>query len=604
MADKYVDMDTLKYMLYDVHNLEGMLDRERFQDHDKESLDLFIDSTKTFADKELFPFMQEVDEKPAYHKDGTVYVHEQVKTMMHQGGELGFISAPFDYDDGGMQIPLMVQTATNYVLNAANNHLPGYTGLTQGAAELIIHFASQELKDTYVPNMLAGKWGGTMCLTEPQAGSSLSDIVTKATPTKDGHYKISGQKIFISGGDNHFTENVVHLLLARIEGAPKGTKGISLFVVPKNRPTASGGLEPNDVTTVADFQKMGQRGYATTHLGFGDADDCQGYLVGEPNKGLHYMFLMMNAARIAVGLGSSAIASAAYYASLQYANERPQGRKLTSDGTKDINDKQALIVEHPDVRRMLMLQKSVVEGSMSLVMLASKYYDLENTATSPEEKKKYNTLLEMIIPVVKTYPAEAGAYSINNGLQILGGYGFCSDFILQLYYRDIRISSIYEGTTGIQSQDLLGRKMTMGNGEGAQLLMAEVMETIQAASQLDALKGYAKILGEKLQLTQKILGHLMPFAMKGDYERFLADASIFMEFFSLVIMGWTWLDIGVNAQQALITGNGNYSDEFYESKLETLEYFFAYELPKTSGQAEILMHPSTVTIKKEKEYIV
>ena len=604
MADKYVDMDTLKYMLYDVHNLEGMLDRERFQDHDKESLDLFIDSTKTFADKELFPYMQEVDEKPAYHKDGTVYVHEQVKTMMHQGGELGFISAPFDYEDGGMQIPLMVQTATNYVLNAANNHLPGYTGLTQGAAELIIHFASQELKDTYVPNMLAGKWGGTMCLTEPQAGSSLSDIVTKATPTEEGHYKISGQKIFISGGDNHFTENVVHLLLARIEGAPKGTKGISLFVVPKNRPTASGGLEPNDVTTVADFQKMGQRGYATTHLGFGDANDCQGYLVGEPNKGLHYMFLMMNAARIAVGLGSSAIASAAYYASLQYANERPQGRKLTSDGTKDINDKQALIVEHPDVRRMLMLQKSVVEGSMSLVMLASKYYDLENTATSPEEKKKYNTLLEMIIPVVKTYPAEAGAYSINNGLQILGGYGFCSDFILQLYYRDIRISSIYEGTTGIQSQDLLGRKMTMGNGEGAQLLMAEVMETIQAASQLDALKGYAKILGDKLQLTQKILGHLMPFAMKGDYERFLADASIFMEFFSLVIMGWTWLDIGVNAQQALITGNGNYSDEFYESKLETLEYFFAYELPKTTGQAEILMHPSTVTIKKEKEYIV
>ena len=604
MADKYVDMDTLKYMLYDVHKLEGLLGRERFQDHDKEALDLFVDSTKTFADKELFPYMQAMDEKPAYHKDGTVYVHEQVKTMMHKGGELGLISAVFDYDDGGMQIPFMVQTATNYILNAANNHLPGYTGLTQGAAELIIHFASQELKDTYVPDMLSGKWGGTMCLTEPQAGSSLSDIVTKATPTDQGHYKINGQKIFISGGDNHFTENVVHLLLARIEGAPKGTKGISLFVVPKNRVTADGSLEPNDVTTVADFQKLGQRGYCTTHLGFGDADNCQGYLVGEANKGLHYMFMMMNGARIAVGLGSSAIASAAYYASLQYANERPQGRKLTSDGTKDINDKQALIVEHPDVRRMLLLQKAVVEGSMSLVMLASKYYDLENTATSPEEKKKYNTLLEMIIPVVKTYPSEAGAYSINNGLQILGGYGFCSDFILQLYYRDIRISSIYEGTTGIQSQDLLGRKMTMGHGEGAQLLMAEMMETIQAASQLDSLKGYAKILGDKLQVTQQILGHLMPFAMKGDYERFLADASIFMEFFSLVIMGWTWLDIGVNAQQSLITGNGNYTDEFYESKLETLEYFFAYELPKTAGHAEILMHPTTVTIKKEKEYIV
>lgn len=604
MADKYVDIDTLKYMLYDVHNLEELLTRERFQDHDKESLDLFIDATKSFADKELFPYIKEMDEKPAYHKDGKVFVHDQVKTMMEEGGDLGVISGPFDYEDGGMQIPLLAQTVSNYILDAANNHLPGYAGLTQGAAELIIHFASQALKDTYVPHMLSGRWGGTMCLTEPQAGSSLSDIVTKATRTENGHYHISGQKIFISGGDNQFSENIVHLLLARIEGAPKGTKGISLFIVPKNRPDGKGGLVPNDVTTVADFQKMGQRGYCTTHLGFGDAGDCQGYLVGEANKGLSYMFLMMNAARIGVGRGASAIASAAYQASLQYANERPQGRKLTSDGTKDINEKQALIVEHPDVRRMLLLQKAVVEGSMSLVMLAAKYYDLENTASSQEEKKKYNTLLEMIIPVVKTYPSEAGSYAVNNGLQILGGYGFCSDFILQQYYRDIRISAIYEGTTGIQSQDLLGRKLTMGNGEGAQLLMAEIMETIQAAGQIDALKGYAKILGDKLQLTQKILGELMPFAMKGDYERFLADATIFMEFFSLVIIGWTWLDIGVNAKQALINGNGNYSDEFYESKLETLEYFFAYELPKTTGQAEILMHPSTVTIKKEREYIL
>ncbi len=604
MADKYVDIDTLKYLLYDIHQLEELLERDRFQDHDKESIELFMESTKRFADKELFPYIKEVDEKPAYHKDGKVYVHEQVKTMMYDGGELGFISAPFDYEDGGMQIPLLAQTASNYILDAANNHLPGYAGLTQGAAELIIHFAGQELKDTYVPKMLSGQWGGTMCLTEPQAGSSLSDIVTKATPTEEGHYHISGQKIFISGGDNHFTENVVHLLLARIEGAPKGTKGISLFVVPKNRPTENGTLTPNDVTTVADFQKMGQKGYCTTHLGFGDAGDCQGYLVGEPNKGLQYMFLMMNAARIGVGRAASAIASAAYYASLQYANERPQGRKLTSNGTKDVNEQQALIVEHPDVRRMLLLQKAVVEGSMSLVLRAAKYYDLEVTAQTKEEKKKYNTLLEMIIPVVKTYPSEAGMYSINNGLQILGGYGFCSDFILQQYYRDIRISAIYEGTTGIQSQDLLGRKMTMGNGEGAQLLMAEMMQTIEAAAQIDALKAYANTLGKKLELTQEILTSLMPHAMKGDYERFLADASIFMEFFSLIIIGWTWLEIGVDAKRSLMMGNSNYAAEFYESKLETLEYFYAYEMPKTAGQAEILMHPSTVTIKKEKEYIV
>ncbi len=604
MADKYVDIDTLKHLLYDVHHLEELLERERFQDHDKESLDLFLDSTKSFADKELFPYIKEMDEQPAYHKDGGVIVHPQVKTMMEEGGELGFISGPFNYEDGGMQIPLMVQTASNYILDAANNHLPGYAGLTQGAAELIIHFANQELKDTYVPNMLAGKWGGTMCLTEPQAGSSLSDIVTKATPTDDGHYHISGQKIFISGGDNQFSENIVHLLLARIEGAPKGTKGISLFVVPKNRPDGKGGLVSNDVTTVADFQKMGQRGYCTTHLGFGDSEDCQGYLVGEANKGLSYMFLMMNAARIGVGRGASAIASAAYHASLQYANERPQGRKLTSDGTKNPEQKQSLIIEHADVRRMLLLQKAVVEGSMSLVLLAAKYYDLEVTARTPEEKNKYNTLLEMIIPVVKTYPSEAGSYAVNNGLQILGGYGFCSDFILQQYYRDIRISAIYEGTTGIQSQDLLGRKMTMGNGEGLQLLSAEIMQSIETASKHEALQPYANILRDKLKLTQKILETLMPHAMKGDYERFLADASVFMEFFSLIIIGWTWLDIATHAQVALTNGNGSFSDEFYQSKMATLDYFYSYELPKTAGQAEILMNASTVTIKKETEFIV
>ncbi|MFY0630316.1 MAG: acyl-CoA dehydrogenase [Flavobacteriaceae bacterium] len=603
MADKYVDVDTLKYMLYDVHGLEELLSRERFQDHDKESLDMFLDSVKEFADRELFPYFKEMDESPAYHKEGKVFVHDQVKTMMYRGGELGIISATFDYEAGGMQIPLMTQTAAYYMLDAANNHLPGYAALTSGSAELIVHFGNKELNETYVPNMLSGQWGGTMCLTEPQAGSSLSDIVTKATPTEDGFYKISGQKIFISGGDNNFTENVVHLVLARIKDAPKGTKGISLFVVPKNRPTDNGSLEPNDVTTVADFQKLGQRGYCTTHLGFGDGDDCRGWLVGEPNKGLHYMFLMMNGARIAVGRGASAIASAAYYASLQYANERPQGRKLSNDGKKNPEEAQTLIINHPDVRRMLLLQKSIVEGSMSLVFLAARYYDLIETATSPEEKEKYHTLLEMIIPIVKTYPSEAGAVAVNNGLQVLGGYGFCTDFVLQQYYRDIRIFSLYEGTTGIQSQDLLGRKVPMNNGKGLELLSGEIMKTIQEASGIEGLESYAKTLGGKLQLTQKVLGHLMPHAMKGDYEQYLADASIFMEFLSLILMSWTWLDIGVHAKKSM-NSDSRYSKEFYESKIHTMKYFYTYELPKTSGLSEILMNSETITIKKDTEPII
>ena len=603
MPKKYVDVDTLKYMIYDVHKLENLLSRERFQDHDKESLDMFLNSVKEFADRELFPYFKEMDENPAYHRDGKVFVHKQVEKMMYQGGDLGLISAPFDYEVGGLQIPLMMQTAAFYVLDAANNHLPGYAGLTQGAAELIIHFANKELNETYVPKMLSGVWGGTMCLTEPQSGSSLSDIVTKANRSEDGSYKISGQKIFISGGDNHFIENVVHLVLARIEGAPRGTRGISLFVVPKNRLSSDGSLEWNDVTTVADFQKLGQKGYCTTHLGFGDKNDCKGWLVGEPHKGLHYMFLMMNAARIAVGRGASAIASAAYYASLAYANERPQGRKLSSDGKKNPDQKQTLIINHPDVRRMLLKQKSIVEGTMSLVILAAKYYDLIETATSPKEKEKYHLLLEMIIPIVKTYPSEAGIDAVNAGLQTLGGYGFCEDYILQQYYRDIRIFSIYEGTTGIQSQDLLGRKVTMDNGKALELLSGEITKTIQAAIQIEQLEAFAETLGQKLILTQRVLTHLMPYAKKGDYERFLADASIFMEFLSLILMSWTWLEIALNASIAL-ENKGFYSKVFYESKLHATNYYYTYELPKTTGLAEILLNSETITVKKDQEPII
>lgn len=257
MPKKYIDLETLKYILYDVHNLEDLLTRERFQDHDIESLDLFLESVKEFSDRELYPYFKEMDETPAHHKDGTVIVHKQVDVMMKKGGELGIISASFNYEDGGLQIPFIAHQAAAFILDAANNHLPGYAGLTQGAAELIIEFGNKELNNIYVPNMLSGQWGGTMCLTEPQAGSSLSDIITKATRTDDDFYKISGQKIFISGGDHQYAENIVHLVLARIEGAPQGTKGISLFVVPKNRPKTDGNLEHNDVMTVADFQKNG-----------------------------------------------------------------------------------------------------------------------------------------------------------------------------------------------------------------------------------------------------------------------------------------------------------------------------------------------------------
>ncbi len=597
----YLNMDTLRFQLFDVMKLEDLFAYDHFKDFDKGDVNILLDSIKDFSDQELYSCFREMDEQPAHYKDGKIIVHPQVKTMMEKGGELGMIGGVFDYEDGGMQIPGLAFQAANFIMEAANNHLPGYIGLTTGAAGLILAYANQELKDTYTPKMLTGEWGGTMCLTEPHAGSSLSDIKTAAYPQEDGSYKIKGQKIFISGGDHEYCENVVHLLLARVKGAPAGTKGISLFVVPKRR-IAEGGLVPNGVETAGDFQKMGQKGYCTTHLVFGENEDCQAWLVGEENRGLTYMFKMMNEARIGVGRGGVAIASAAYHASLQYANERPQGRRIQNGGKKDINAESTLIVNHPDVRRMLLLQKAIYEGALSLVFQSARYHDLSRV-TEGEEQEKYHLLLELLTPITKTYPSEKGREAIDNGLQILGGYGFCTDFVLQQYYRDIRIFALYEGTTGIQSLDLLGRKVTMNNGRALQLLVEEMQKTIEGAMTYDELRPYATALGEKMKLTQKVLAHLLGFAMKGEYEEFLADATIFMEFMGTVVIAWQWLRLGTVAKEALVTANGDFADSFYESNIHTMKFFYKYELTRTTGLADILMSPDSLTILKEKELI-
>ncbi len=600
MKKSFVDIETLKFLLFQVHQIKEVLSQEHFSEYDEGSIELFLDSVKDFADKEMFPYFKEMDERPAHFKDGEIIVHPQIGNYMKMAGEMGFIGAPFPYDIGGLQLPSMAINASAFIQETANNHMPGYAGLTLGAAELIVHFGNESLNETFVPNMISGKWGGTMCLTEPQAGSSLSDIVTSAEPNGDC-FTIHGQKIFISGGDHQGAENIVHLVLARIKGAPAGTKGISLFVVPKHRPKPDGSLEFNDVTTVADFQKMGQKGYCTTHLFFGDKENCKGWLVGEPNQGLKYMFMMMNGARIAVGRGAAAIATAAYHAALSYAHERPQGRELERTGKKDVSQEQTLIINHPDVRRMLLVQKVVSEGSLSLVFLTSKYHDLSVSSANEKERARYRLLLELLTPVVKTYPSEMGITAVNNGVQVLGGYGFCSDYILQQYLRDIRIFAIYEGTTGIQSQDLLGRKITMENGKALMLLSEEIQQSIKSAMTYESLVPYAKKLGEKLELTQSVLQFLMRFARQGDYQRFLADATPFMEFFSTIIIGWQWLVIGTHAQHALVTGASAYSQEFYEGKIHAMKFYFTYELPKTQGLSEILMNPESLTLNSDKK---
>ncbi len=599
---EYMNMDTLRFQLQQVHQLESLFQYPRYREYDLDAINIFLDAVKDFSDQELYPVFREMDEKPPYNKDGKTIAHPAVGKAMKKMGELGVIPATFSHEDGGLQMPGMALLAAYFIMESANNHIPGYSGLTDGAAKLVATFGSDFLKETYVPNMLSGRWAGTMCLTEPQAGSSLSDITAAAYPTGEEYYKIKGQKIFISGGDHEHNENFIHLLLARIEGAPAGTRGISLFVVPKKRISGDGALVPNDVITAGDFQKLGQRGYCTTHLVFGENDDCRAWLVGQPNEGLKYMFQMMNDARISVGRGGLSIASAAYHASLQYARERPQGRRVMDSGKKDPGQEPVLIIQHADVRRMLLLQKAIYEGSLCLLLLASKYHDLE-LATEGEEKEKNKLLLELLTPVAKTYPTEKGKEAVDNGLQVLGGYGFCSDFVLQQYYRDIRIMAIYEGTTGIQSLDLLGRKVTAGNGRAVQLLAAEMQQTISQAMAFDELKPYARQLGEKMQLSQKVLGFLLPFAAKGEYERFLSDATVFMEFFGTLVVGWLWLKMAVVAKQELAVGNTGFTAEFYESKLHTMKFYFKYELPRMEGLAPTLMSEEVLTILEEKEVI-
>lgn len=595
---KYVSIEHLKFLLREVHGVEEVLSCPRYQDYDIDSLEMLIDSVKQYADQELYPYFTEMDRVGVKYENGTITAHPHIERVLTSAGENGYICAHFDYEEGGSQMPHMASIPANFVTSAANNTAVGYIGLTAGAAGLIRSYGSKDLFDAYVPNMMSGKWGGTMALTEPQAGSSLSDIVTSAKDNGDGTFNISGHKIFISGGDHQCAENIVHLVLARLEGAPAGTKGISLFVVPKHRITDSG-LEYNDVATAGEFEKMGQKGYVTTHLVFGDKEDCKGWLVGEANRGLKYMFQMMNGARLEVGLTAASIASAAYHASLQYAKERPQGRRLDGSGGKNVNAPQTLIINHPDVRRMLMLQKSVVEGCSSLLTLCAKYLDLSHHATSEEVRNHNHLLLELLTPIAKTYPSEMGRVSISNGVQVLGGYGYTTDFPLEQYYRDVRITALYEGTTGIQSLDLLGRKLVMHNGQAAQALMGEIKKAISAATTYDELKPYAAKLGDLLKDVEKVMGHLLGFAMKGKFERYLADATIFMEFFSTAVIAWQWLLMATAAKQALVTGNTIRTEEFYTAQIHTLKFYFKYEVPKTKGLMETLLSDEVLTIVEE-----
>jgi alkylation response protein AidB-like acyl-CoA dehydrogenase len=587
MQEKFFDKKTLDFLLYDVHESEKLADLPYFSDHSKETFDMVLDTANEIAEKLMFPYLKEIDKNQPELVDGAVTVHPILKKYLKEVGEAGIIGADFSYEDGGAQLPFTINNMAGFILMAANNGMM-YTGLTSGAARLIASFGNDELKKQYIAPMLNGKWQGTMCLTEPQAGSSLSDITSSAELTEAGNYKIKGQKIFISCGDHDACENVVHLVIARIKGAPLGTKGISLFVVPKFLEDGT----KNDITNVGIYHKLGQRGVPAMHLEFGD--NCLGYLVGVPNKGLSYMFQMMNEARIGVGTTGAAISSAAYHAALQYAKERPQSRRLNKKN--ELDSPQVPIIEHADVRRMLFAQKAALEGGLSLLILTSKYYDLSHHAENEVDKKKYHLLLELLTPITKTYPCESGLRVTSDALQCFGGYGFTEDFRAEQYYRDIRITPIYEGTTGIQAQDLLGRKIIMNQGEAMALLSGEIIDTITKAQSSGALAKYGGILAEELKKMNKTTNHLLEIAETGDVEKFLSDATLYLELFGLVIIAWQWLEIGLVAE-AHVASDANFGN----SKLQTLKYFYHYELIKTDVLHKRLLDEEVITLATEEE---
>ncbi|MFM7358418.1 MAG: acyl-CoA dehydrogenase [Sediminibacterium sp.] len=590
----------LKFLLLDVHRLRDLFQFNRYAHLDEEQAWMMIESAGLFASQEMFPFFKSMDETPArYDGKGKVTTHPQLKKIFSIAAEQGWIGGNASFERGGLQLPEMLFSTGHLLFQAANNAVQGYLGLSGGAAGLITSFGNEKQIKTYVPPIFSGKWQGTMALTEPQAGSSLSDITSSAVPTMEGHYLIRGQKIFISGGQHGAAENFIHLTLARIKDAPAGTKGISLFIIPAFRPTADGTLEDNDVYCAGDFQKMGQRGYATTHLVFGDHNNCHGYLVGEANKGLAYMFQMMNGARISVGMCAAGIAMAAMQYSLSYAQQRPQGRK---NNEKDPTQPPVMIINHADVQRMLLTQQAIVGGSLSLGMECTRLYDLCEVTTG-EEKENHFLLLEILTPIMKTYASEHGIRSVTNALQILGGYGFTIDFPIQQLYRDIRIMSLYEGTTGIQSIDLLGRKVIMQEGKALKVLHNAIQETIRDAENFEELSDSCKQLKLELERIKRVMLYLQPRLLEGKLNAFLADATVFMELAGYIVIGWQWLKIGLTACRQL-----NHPDTSANTQdrmnfmLHTMKFYFRYELTHTAAFETTLCQSEALTELSENHW--
>jgi len=590
---------TLDFLLYDWLHAETLAERERFADHSRETFDAVLDTCERIAREKYAPSNRIVDTQEP-HFDGEKVILPQATHDAHKAFvESGMLSAAQDYDIGGMQLPYTLSAAANSFFAMASVSI-GSNMLTSGNANLLMVHGTEMQKEVFAKNEFAGRWSGTMCLSEPQAGSSLSDVATRAVP--DGadfqddplgpRYRLTGNKMWISAGDHELTENIVHIVLAKIPDENgklvPGTRGISLFIVPKKMVDTGGQLtgERNDVALAGLNHKLGWRGTTNTLLNFGEGKfpvggqaGAVGYLVGQPGKGLHCMFHMMNEARIGVGTAATMLGMAGYFASLDYAKNRPQGRPAGPAG-KDAARPQVRIIEHADVRRMLLAQKSYCEGALALELYCARLVDEQKTGAA-QAADDARLLLEVLTPIAKSWPSEWCLEANSLAIQIHGGYGYTRDFPVEQYWRDNRLNMIHEGTHGIQAADLLGRKVLMEDGRGLQLLAGRVAETIARAAVVPALAGHAKALGEALAH----IGSATRAAWAtGNPQEALANAVPYMQAFGHVVLAWIWLDV---AQHALERDAARASPATV-GRLGAADFFFHYELPKIGAWLQVV----------------
>lgn len=585
MQQKIINLQDLAFQLFELHEVEQVLNYERYSEHNRETLQAALDLALKVAAEEFALHARLVDEEEPRFENGRVTMRPEVKKALDVLRDTGLMAAGQDFERGGMQLPAAVAQMCVGMLKGANVGTQGYAGLTIAAANLIMAQGNDQQQKTYAEPMMAGRFFGTMCLTEPHAGSSLGDLRTRAEPQDDGSYRLFGNKIYISGGDHELSENIIHMVLARLPDAPPGVKGISLFIVPKVLVNEDGSLgERNDVALAGLIHKMGYRGTTSTMLNFGEKDGAVGYLVGEANNGLAAMFHMMNEARIGVGLGSVMLGYTGYLHALEYARERRQGRPV---GEKDPNSPQVPLIRHADIRRMLLTQKAYVEGGLALCLQGAMLVDEKKHADTDSERQLAAGLLDLLTPIIKSWPSQFCLEANSLAIQVHGGYGYTREYPVEQFYRDNRLNPIHEGTHGIQGLDLLGRKVSMADGKFFRALMDRIEATIAEARRNERLGPCAHQLDRAVQAMTQATAAINAEKASGNVEKALANASLYLEAFGHTVVGWLWLRQAIKAIAGL-NGQGEQTAEFYEGKVKACGYFARYELPKVVRLAELL----------------